>query len=124
MHVDKGLSWKELEHVYARQFPLDCPRSQQGLNGVYYRCNYNMPALDVATGMPALDPATADVVMTALKVREQGKDGGVRRGLLNTWPERAVRYHWVGDADRERAAETGERWWCARQQGKRDEMRE
>lgn len=123
MKVDQKRTWREVAALHNERWPpiissssSSSPanvtssaasaalRTEQGVNGVFYRKNARVPALDDATGLPILDEE-GNIVYTAEKVRSQMALGRLR-GLLNTWPERAVGYEWVDEKDRELAAAT------------------
>ncbi|KAK2059437.1 hypothetical protein LY76DRAFT_512164 [Colletotrichum caudatum] len=97
--VDHHLSWKEVEAKYAAVFPEDAAkghkRGPQGLQGVYYRKNKQIPATD-ANNLLVFDEDDNPKTFQC-DVREQGKKMNNSIGLLGMHPERAITYPWVSE---------------------------
>ncbi|OLN94039.1 hypothetical protein CCHL11_03411 [Colletotrichum chlorophyti] len=97
--VDHHLSWKEVEAKYASVFPEDAAkghkRGPQGLQGVYYRKNKQIPATD-ANNLLIFDDDDNPKTFQC-DVREQGKKMNNSIGLLGMHPERAITYSWVSE---------------------------
>ncbi|WYZ40544.1 hypothetical protein EsH8_IV_000885 [Colletotrichum jinshuiense] len=97
--VDHHLSWKEVEAKYAAVFPEDAAkghkRGPQGLQGVYYRKNKQIPATD-PNNLLVFDEDDNPKTFQC-DVREQGKKMNNSIGLLGMHPERAISYSWVTD---------------------------
>nr|XP_036584671.1 uncharacterized protein CTRU02_05153 [Colletotrichum truncatum]KAF6794321.1 hypothetical protein CTRU02_05153 [Colletotrichum truncatum] len=97
--VDHHLSWKEVEAKYASVFPEDAAkghkRGPQGLQGVYYRKNKQIPATD-QNNLFIFDEDDNPRTFQC-DVREQGKKMNNSIGLLAMHPERAITYSWVSE---------------------------
>ncbi|KAK2011451.1 hypothetical protein LZ32DRAFT_336963 [Colletotrichum eremochloae] len=97
--VDHHLSWKEVEAKYAAVFPEDAAkghkRGPQGLQGVYYRKNKQIPATDT-NNLLVFDEDDNPKTFQC-DVREQGKKMNNSIGLLGMHPERAITYPWVSE---------------------------
>ncbi|GJC95226.1 hypothetical protein ColKHC_04052 [Colletotrichum higginsianum] len=97
--VDHHLSWKEVEAKYASVFPEDAAkghkRGPQGLQGVYYRKNKQIPATD-PNNLLVFDEDDNPKTFQC-DVREQGKKMNNSIGLLGMHPERAITYAWVSE---------------------------
>ncbi|KAF6842457.1 hypothetical protein CMUS01_03101 [Colletotrichum musicola] len=97
--VDHHLSWKEVEAKYASIFPEDAAkghkRGPQGLQGVYYRKNKQIPATD-QNNLFIFDEDDNPRTFQC-DVREQGKKMNNSIGLLAMHPERAITYSWVSE---------------------------
>ncbi|KAK1980478.1 hypothetical protein LZ30DRAFT_750714 [Colletotrichum cereale] len=97
--VDHHLSWKEVEAKYAAVFPEDAAkghkRGPQGLQGVYYRKNKQIPATD-PNNLLVFDEDDNPKTFQC-DVREQGKKMNNSIGLLGMHPERAITYAWVSE---------------------------
>ncbi|GKT44003.1 uncharacterized protein ColSpa_04184 [Colletotrichum spaethianum] len=97
--VDHHLSWKEVEAKYAAVFPEDAAkghkRGPQGLQGVYYRKNKQIPATD-PNNLLVFDEDDNPKTFQC-DVREQGKKMNNSIGLLGMHPERAITYSWVSE---------------------------
>ncbi|TDZ31293.1 hypothetical protein C8035_v001786 [Colletotrichum spinosum] len=97
--VDHHLSWKEVEAKYASVFPEDAAkghkRGPQGLQGVYYRKNKQIPATD-PNNLFIFDEDDNPRTFQC-DVREQGKKMNNSIGLLAMHPERAITYSWVSE---------------------------
>lgn len=106
--VDHQLSWKDVEVKYAAVFPEDAAkghkRGPQGLQGVYYRKNKQIPA----TNENNLFLFDEDNNLKTLKsvVREQNKKQKPI-GLLKMHPERAINYDWVTEEHKSQYEEIG-----------------
>ncbi|GJC91067.1 hypothetical protein ColLi_13905 [Colletotrichum liriopes] len=102
--VDHQLSWKEVEVKYAAVFPGDAAnghkRGPQGLQGVYYRKNKQIPATD-DNNLLLFDNNNNLKTMENV-VREQNKMHNLI-GLLQMHPERAINYPWVTKEHKRRA---------------------
>ncbi|KAK1598516.1 uncharacterized protein LY79DRAFT_665712 [Colletotrichum navitas] len=97
--VDHHLSWKEVEAKYAAVFPEDAAkghkRGPQGLQGVYYRKNKQIPVTD-PNNLLVFDEDDNPKTFQC-DVREQGKKMNNSIGLLGMHPERAITYPWVSE---------------------------
>ncbi|KZL70976.1 hypothetical protein CT0861_07764 [Colletotrichum tofieldiae] len=97
--VDQHLSWKEVEAKYAAAFPEDAAkghkRGPQGLQGVYYRKNKQIPVTD-PNNLLVFDEDDNPKTFQC-DVREQGKKMNSSIGLLSMHPERAITYPWVSE---------------------------
>ncbi|KZL88082.1 hypothetical protein CI238_10856 [Colletotrichum incanum] len=102
--VDHQLSWKDVEVKYAAVFPEDAAkgyrRGPQGLQGVYYRKNKQIPATDENNLLLFDDENNLKTLVSI--VREQNKMHKPI-GLLQMHPERAINYPWVTDEHKSRA---------------------
>ncbi|KAK2035742.1 hypothetical protein LZ31DRAFT_485972 [Colletotrichum somersetense] len=103
--VDHQLPWKEVGAKYAAQFPQDATnghkRGPQGLQGVYYRTNKQIPATD-----------KNDCLLFDEDNNLKTLKSGVRRqkrpiGLLQMHPERAINYSWVTEEHKRQYATIG-----------------
>lgn len=106
---DIGIDWKAVEIKFGEAFPWEeKARPTQGVQGVYYRQNDFVPALDLATNAIIYLP-NGHMKGIKKKVREQTKEADKTiYGLVNLWPEVALTYEWVRDEDRKKAAKMGE----------------
>ncbi|KAF9874072.1 hypothetical protein CkaCkLH20_08444 [Colletotrichum karsti] len=107
--VDHHLSWKEVEAKYASVFPEDAAkghkRGPQGLQGVYYRKNKQIPATD-QNNLFIFDEDDNPRTFQC-DVREQGKKMNNSIGLLAMHPERAINYSWVSDEHKRQFEKVG-----------------
>ncbi|GJC90460.1 hypothetical protein ColLi_13298 [Colletotrichum liriopes] len=94
--VDRQFSWKKVEDEYAAIFPEDAAngykRGPQGLQGVYYRKNKQIPATDKNDVL--LFDDNNNVKTLRREVRKQWRMHKPI-GLLQMHPERAINYAWV-----------------------------
>ncbi|GKT88287.1 hypothetical protein Ct61P_06137 [Colletotrichum tofieldiae] len=108
--VDHHLSWKEVEAKYAAVFPEDAAkghkRGPQGLQGVYYRKNKQIPATD-PNNLLVFDEDDNPKTFQC-DVREQGKKMNNSIGLLGMHPERAITYSWVSEEHKRQYEKLGE----------------
>ncbi|KAH9238945.1 hypothetical protein K456DRAFT_1720543 [Colletotrichum gloeosporioides 23] len=107
--VDHHLSWKEVEAKYASVFPEDAAkghkRGPQGLQGVYYRKNKQIPATD-QNNLFVFDEDDNPRTFQC-DVREQGKKMNNSIGLLAMHPERAITYSWVSEEHKRQYEKVG-----------------
>lgn len=92
--MDLGLPWKEVQAIYEEKFPDDdFERSEQGIQGKYYRSNQELPCVD-HTSDTYIGLSNGHVKSKCVKSREQS---GERHAytLLYLYPEAAVTYDWL-----------------------------
>ncbi|KAK2005259.1 hypothetical protein LZ32DRAFT_546439, partial [Colletotrichum eremochloae] len=106
--VDHQLSWKDVEVIYAAAFPEDAAkgykRGPQGLQGVYYRKNKQIPATDQSGHLLFDNNNNLETLQSA--VREQAMSQKPI-GLLQMHPERAINYAWVTDEHKSQCKKIG-----------------
>ncbi|KAK1975878.1 hypothetical protein LZ30DRAFT_693271 [Colletotrichum cereale] len=106
--VDQHFSWKEVEVKYSAVFPGDAAqgykRGPQGLQGVYYRKNKQIPVTD-PNNLLVFNKDDNPITFQC-DVREQGKKNSI--GLLGMHPERAITYAWVSEEHKRQCKKLGE----------------
>lgn len=103
-HVDTKKHWSEIKKMFYAMFPDDeWVREVQGIQGVYYRDNKEIPNLDVNTNKIIYEK-NGHCLSIEQKVREQAEHKK-KWGLVNLFPEFALEYTWVSPEDRQRATE-------------------
>ncbi|PHH50149.1 hypothetical protein CFIMG_006121RA [Ceratocystis fimbriata CBS 114723] len=102
--IDKKLSWNETLDRYNKLFPSDQNRGTAGLQGVMYRENKVFPCTD-KDGNLIYNPTTERFETSSFPIRSQGD----KIGLLDRYPDAAIGYSWVDDADKERIWDIGMR---------------
>lgn len=105
LKIDCNLTWEQIAVEVKKRFPEEgIAREVQGVQGVYYRQNKIIPDLDVQTNVIAYLP-NGHMKGVAKGCRNQ-KDKKLY-GLLNLWPEDAIRYDWVSERHKEVAKKLG-----------------
>ncbi|KAI1502764.1 hypothetical protein F5X99DRAFT_417749 [Biscogniauxia marginata] len=116
-------SWNTITKLFGAKFPMveGFKREQQGVQGILYRENQNIP--DIVPGRNELRfLPNGHVASISKKVREQGNDKR-KYGLVYLYPERAMGYSWVSPEDRREAAELNKERVLQRAQARRDAMK-
>lgn len=92
--MDLGLSWKEIKVIFEAKFPdEDFERTEQGVQGKYYRSNLELPCVDHTTDT-YIGLSNGHVKPKSVKSREQ-KGERYAYTLLYLYPEAAVTYDWL-----------------------------
>ncbi|KAL5604489.1 hypothetical protein BROUX41_002451 [Berkeleyomyces rouxiae] len=102
--IDKKLSWTETLDRYNKLFPSDQNRGTAGLQGVMYRENKVFPCTD-KDGNLIYNTTTERFETSCFPIRSQGD----KIGLLDRYPDAALDYPWVDEADKQRIWERGMR---------------
>ncbi|KAI1634112.1 hypothetical protein F4809DRAFT_541783 [Biscogniauxia mediterranea] len=121
---DLKYSWKEITHFFGARFPMAEEfrrRRVQGVQGVSYRDNQHIPDIVPRRNQLVFLP-NGHVATTSKKVRKQGNDRR-RFGLVYLYPERAMKYDWVREEDRQLAAEINRERIPQRAQARRDAIK-
>ncbi|KAI1854567.1 hypothetical protein JX265_007562 [Neoarthrinium moseri] len=107
LKVDVILTWNEIAHQVQQYFPdSEFERGTQGVQGVYYRQNKNLPVVDLETNALKYLP-NGHIDRWEKKCRDQ-PDKKVY-GLINIWPEVALTYPWVKEEHKQLAAKLAPR---------------
>jgi hypothetical protein len=106
--LDVGTSWDDVRYRFGEQFPVDedKERRTQGVQGVHYRENKTLPALDRETNS-LIYLANGHMERREVACREQNTTDKKAYGLLNLWPEAALNYQWVKEEHKQQAAKLG-----------------
>ncbi|KAI0202773.1 hypothetical protein F4808DRAFT_58374 [Astrocystis sublimbata] len=100
--VDCGLKWELVEAAFHEKFPTNefpLPRNKDGLQGVNYRQNNVLPRIEDGE-LVFMDNGHVDVASVKTRFQTENKH---LYTLVYLYPDRAMNYWWVSDAERYRA---------------------
>jgi hypothetical protein len=105
LKVDCSKSWSVIAREVAKYFPEEgISREVQGVQGVYYRQNKFAPEVDLQTNTITYLPNGHMKGVTKGCRNQKDKK---QYGLINLWPEMALKYDWVLDKHKEQAKKLG-----------------